>query len=282
MASEYTKLGKAIQKQRKSCGLTQDELADAADVSYSTITKIERGAIASPSVFTVACIAKVLNTTVGELLGEAPISLASEPSVHIKKAKTFVFSDMNGVLVRFYQKAFTEIAHINDLPIDKVETAFWHYNDAGNRGEMTLNEFNEAMAETLSLKHFNWEEAYMRCVEPITEMHRCLEEVSKTHRVGLLTNTYAGFVGKMIKKGLIPDIEYDCIIDSSEVKSIKPEQKIYEIAEERAGVRGKDILFIDDSRTNLMAAGRLDWRGLWFDDFRPEESVQRVREALKE
>jgi HAD superfamily hydrolase (TIGR01509 family) len=72
------------------------------------------------------------------------------------------------------------------------------------------------------------------------------------------------------------------VIDSSEVAAIKPESKIYEIAQERAGVSDpKEILLIDDSRVNLMAAERLGWHVLWFDDSRPEEAVERVRETLE-
>jgi len=30
-----------------------------------------------------------------------------------------------------------------------------------------------------------------------------------------------------------------------------------------------------------MAASQLGWKVLWFDDFRPEESVSRARQALE-
>ena len=112
-------------------------------------------------------------------------------------------------------------------------------------------------------------------------MHDCLKETIKTAKVGLLSNIFAGFIEDMIKQGLVPDLDYDCIVDSSQVGAIKPEAKIYEIAEKKSGYSGSQILFIDDSRTNLMAAGRFGWRVLWFDDYRPEESVQRVSAALK-
>lgn len=61
-------LGKHIQKTRKARGLTQQELCDLSGISYSTLIKIERGAIASPSVFTVLAISKTLQVNIDSLL----------------------------------------------------------------------------------------------------------------------------------------------------------------------------------------------------------------------
>ena len=85
----------------------------------------------------------------------------------------------------------------------------------------------------------------------------------------------------MIKRGLLPDIPYDAIVDSSQVKAIKPEVEIYEVGARMAGVEPQQILFVDDGRMNIMAAEKLGWHVLWFDDYRPEESQARVRQALE-
>jgi HAD superfamily hydrolase (TIGR01509 family) len=79
----------------------------------------------------------------------------------------------------------------------------------------------------------------------------------------------------------LPNVRYSAIIDSSEVGTIKPEVKMYEIAQERAGCPAEEILLIDDSSANLAAANRLGWHVLWFDDSHPEESVQRASLSLE-
>ena len=84
----------------------------------------------------------------------------------------------------------------------------------------------------------------------------------------------------MIDKGILPNVSYDAIVDSSQVKAIKPESAMYTIATEKAAVPASEILFVDDSRTNLMAAEQQGWHVLWFDDMRPSESVARIRSAL--
>ena len=111
-------------------------------------------------------------------------------------------------------------------------------------------------------------------------MQNLLKWAADHYRVGLLTNIMPGFLTAMRDNGTLPNIDYDVIIDSSEVGAIKPEAKIYEIATERAGVDPSQILLIDDSRFNLMSAERFGWHVLWFDDARPIDAVAHVREAL--
>jgi FMN phosphatase YigB (HAD superfamily) len=85
----------------------------------------------------------------------------------------------------------------------------------------------------------------------------------------------------MIAKGVVPDLPYTAIIDSSEVGAIKPEAAMYEKATKAAGCKPEEILLVDDSRTNVMAAQKAGWHVLWFDDYRPEEGAERVRAALE-
>jgi hypothetical protein len=40
-------------------------------------------------------------------------------------------------------------------------------------------------------------------------------------------------------------------------------------------------MLVDDTRPNLMAAQREGWHVLWFDEYRPEESIKRIKSALE-
>jgi FMN phosphatase YigB (HAD superfamily) len=194
---------------------------------------------------------------------------------------SFVYFDINGCLVRFFHRAFTELSAITCANADVVETAFWQYNDRACRGDMTMDEFNAALAKELGVEHVNWMDYYMEAIEPIPVMHELAAWAAEHYHIGLLTNIMPGFVSVMREKGLIPNLQYDAIIDSSEVGAIKPEAKIFEVATKKAGVPAAEILLVDDSRANLMAAGKQGWRVLWFDDYRPDESADKVREALQ-
>jgi putative hydrolase of the HAD superfamily len=273
-------LGKRLQEARQKAGLTQQQLCHQANLSFSTLTKIERGAIRAPSVFTVQAIAGALGVGLDELVGQ-PAAGAGRTLKKTKSGVSFVYFDMNGCLVHFYQRAFAKLAKETGVRSDLVESAFWHFNDDVCRGTLSLDDFNGKLAGRLGLQSLNWQEYYMDAVEPVKPMQELLEWTIGNYKAGLLTNTMPGFVSAMKRNGKLPNLNYDAVVDSSAVAAIKPEPKIYEIAQERAGCRPEEILLIDDSRANLMAAERLGWRVLWFDDSLPEESVGRVREALE-
>ncbi len=276
-------LGQIIKEARRKAGLTQDDLSDKAGLAYSTLAKIEQGAIKSPSFFTVYAISEGLGLELGELLGtdkpgsnKAALGAKNGSKNKIK----FVYSDVNGVLVRFYHKAFATISQETGCNLGLVESTIWHYNDAANDGDMTLDEFNKAVAKHLDVKSIDWKAHYMAAVKPIDEIQRCLEDIQGKVGVGLLTNAMPGFVDELTRKKMLPNMKFDTVVDSSVDKLIKPSPAIYELAEKRAGYSGGEILFVDDSRANLIAAEKFNWQVMWFDDYDPSISVQHLREVV--
>lgn len=274
-------LGKRLQQARQQAGLTQQEMCQKTGMSYSTLAKIERGAIKSPSIFTIQNIATVLGVGMEELIGTNAVVSAHIAKKSSKSGVRFVYFDINGCLVRFFHGAFSKLAHDSGVRSDVIETAFWHYNDAVCRGEMSIEDFNLTLAERLGMKSLNWADYYIDAVDPIEEMREVVSWAAEHYYVGLLSNIMPGLISSMRSQKILPDVEYRSIIDSSEVKTIKPEQQIYEIAQQRSGVPAEEILLVDDARANLMAAEKMGWHVLWFDDYRPEESAYRVREALE-
>ena len=277
-------LGKRLQLARKRAGLTQQELCQKAGLSYSTLAKIERGAIRTPSVFTVAHIAAATGTPLEDLLDVAPSSLASPSPANAKKrSKTgvrFVYFDVNGVLVRFFHRAFSDITSDTGARADLAENLFWRNNDAVCRGDMSLEELNQAFNRELSTQNFDWKSYYMKNVEPMPGVKEFVEWCAQYYEVGLLSNTAPGFLDEMRAKELIPNIQYSSVVDSSKVGSIKPESKIYEIAKDLANVEPNEILLIDNERPNLTAADKVGWQVLSFDDFQPGESIATAKQIL--
>jgi transcriptional regulator with XRE-family HTH domain len=277
-------LGSRLQLARKRAGLTQQELCQKAGLSYSTLAKIERGAIRSPSVFTVANIAGITGTTIEDLLdmparaGDSPA-----PAETKKRSKTgvrFVYFDVNGVLVRFFHRAFTEVAEDVGVRADLAENLFWRYNDPVCRGQMGLEELNNTFNTELHTQDFSWKEYYMRNVEAMPEIKEFVEWAARYYEVGLLSNSAPGFLDEMRASGLIPDVQYKAIVDSSKICAIKPEDKIYQVAQELSAVEPKEILLIDNERPNLTAADHAGWQVLSFDDFQPGESIAQAKHAL--
>lgn len=280
MAMDEKGLGSRLQAARVEAGMTQQVLCQRANLSYSTLTKIERGAIKSPSIFTIQSIASALGVDLDTLMGGSS-SPARPTKLRSKSGVSFVYFDINGCLVRFYHRAFTRLAEVSGAPADIIETAFWHYNDQACRGELTMDEFNRRFAHELGLDTVDWMDYYLDAIDPIKDMHEAVRWTSERYHVGLLTNIMPGFIKVMLQRGLLPNVPYDTVIDSSEVGAIKPEAKIYEVATKKANCPPHEILLVDDARTNLMAAEKTGWHVLWFDDYRAGESITRIKDALE-
>jgi FMN phosphatase YigB (HAD superfamily)/DNA-binding Xre family transcriptional regulator len=282
MAMDEKGLGQRLQRMRKAASMTQQELCHKAGLSYSTLAKIERGAIKSPSIFTIQNIAAALGVGLDGLLGTSPI--ITNPDVKTKltaqSGVKFVFFDINGCLVRFFHSAFTRLASDTHTRPDEVESIFWHYNDAVCRGDMSSSDFNSALAKGLGVPSVEWKDYYLTSVEPIDAMRELVAWVSERYYIGLISNIMPGFIPAMQQRNLLPDIKFDVIIDSSVVGAIKPERAIFEEASRQASAQPQEILLIDDDRANLMAAEHLEWQVLWFDDYEPSASVERVRASL--
>lgn len=276
-------LGKQLQSFRSNAGLTQQELCQKAGISYSTLAKIERGAIKSPSVFTIMQIADVLSISLDELMGRqlVPTMPPAKPKKVSNKGVRFVYFDVNGCLVRFFHRAMTRMSEEYGAPEDTVESVFWHWNDEICRGEISLEDFNTHLAKALGTEEVDWMQYYLDEVDPIPEMQELLEWAEEHYHIGLLTNIMPGFLDEMIANNLLPDLPYSAIIDSSKEGTIKPEEAIYEIAEQKAQCKPDEILLVDDTRANVMAAEKLGWKVLWFDDFRPSESIARIKRVLE-
>lgn len=279
MAMNERGLGLRLQKARKKAGFTQQELCQKSGLSYSTLAKIERGAIKSPSIFTIQQIAGVLGLSIDDIMGVP--KKGADGKKRSKSGITFVYFDINGCLVGFFHRAFAKISVDLGIPLDKVETTCWSLNEAVCRGDITLNDYNGALAEAFSVPSFDWSKYYLESVDPIPEARELLAWAGENYKIGLLSNIMPGLIDEMKKRDLIPDISYDVVVDSSAVGAIKPESKIFQIAQEKAGVPSDQILLVDDSRANLTSASAQGWRVSWFDDYRPQESVERVKQALE-
>ena len=274
------KLGMVVQQARRARGLTQQSLCQKSGLSYSTLAKIERGAIKSPSIFTIQIIASTLGTTLDELMLDVPLKRNIRSKKTSKNGVKFVYFDMNGCLVRSGNRAIGVLAQETGVSADIIETTFWQYDSEVCRGEASVDELNAALSTKLGVE-VDWLRYYLQSVESTPGMNEFVRWVAANYRVGILTNTMPGLLAPMRANGTLPPVDFDVIIDSSEVKHSKPDPEIFRIAADKAGVAPNEILLIDDDRPNLVAAGKLGWHTMSFDAFYPEESIMGVASALE-
>jgi FMN phosphatase YigB (HAD superfamily)/transcriptional regulator with XRE-family HTH domain len=291
--TEEKRLGRVLAAARKRVGLTQQGLCHKSGLSYSTLAKIERGAIKAPSVFTIKHLAATLEISLDELLqgvsggkqmhptaendhnGRPPVLRVSKNGVR------FVFFDMNGCLVHgATTRAFTRLSEESGVAFETIETLYWQHNNAVCRGDVSIDQLNTVLAERLHMM-VDWNRYYLECVQPTPGMDELVAWAAENYQVGILTNAMPGQVGPMLERGILPNVPYAAIVDSSEVHALKPENRMYEIAAERAGVSPSELLLVDDDRVNLGGAAALGWHTMGFDAFHPEESSVAGSTALQ-
>ncbi|EKD64435.1 MAG: hypothetical protein ACD_50C00389G0003 [uncultured bacterium] len=108
-----------------------------------------------------------------------------------------------------------------------------------------------------------------------------ISEMKKNVPVGLLTNMYPRMLGKIIEAGLFPAIDWDIIVDSSIVRMKKPDIEIYRYAQEKTGVTGNEILFVENSMSHLKPAQECDWQTFYFDTANIEESCVKLLDYFR-
>ncbi len=112
----FSSIGDNIKKYRTKLGITQDELSDRAGIAYSTVAKLEQGSIKNPSLTTIMSISSALGVEITQLFKTKVTKLNTVKSSDIK----FIYLDVNGVILRFFQRAFIEISRKSHQPIDKT------------------------------------------------------------------------------------------------------------------------------------------------------------------
>lgn len=75
----YDSVGRCIRESREAAGLTIKELADQIGTSHTTLGHIEHGT-SSCSLYVLACIAEVLDTTLDSL---APVMIAEREDADV-------------------------------------------------------------------------------------------------------------------------------------------------------------------------------------------------------
>ncbi len=94
---------------------------------------------------------------------------------------------------------------------------------------------------------------------------RLRELRAEGYRMGLLTNNVREWEPRW--RAMIPADElFDVVVDSAAVGLRKPDPAIYALTEERLGVPGSEIVFLDDFVENCDAARAAGWTPVRFED----------------
>jgi len=191
----------------------------------------------------------------------------------------FVYFDVGGVLI----KDFSATSKWEDLKYSigvrpenekKFMEVWMKYRDRICIDYDINDKISELINEVgLSIPpHYSFLHGFTDKFEKNESIWNIVEKMKKSIRIGLLTNMYVGMLDVIIEKEIVPPVQWDVIVDSSKVKAQKPDVKIFEIAQEKAGVLTEEILFIDNKEKHVNAAKQLGWQTFLYDSSNYEKS----------
>lgn len=197
--------------------------------------------------------------------------------------KKFIYFDVGNTLIDC-STAFHNAALKFNLTAEDIGSVFDENHDEITKGTMSSQEFWEKCIQKFNLQrdeNFNFLESWVSDYKPIYPMHNLLYKIRSQYRIGLLSNIYKGMRPIIFKKNLIPHIDYESIIFSCDVKMMKPDREIYQLARKKAGVNMEDILFVDDRADFLETAKNLGGQIFLFNDMEAKKSVKELEKYLK-
>ena len=169
-----------------------------------------------------------------------------------------IIFDLEGVLMTTREKDFPmSLAKALQAPYDAVYN-FFHgeMNDKVDRGDITQDEFNRSLIQTLGLGD--------ECIPTIKQVidENCfidqkivarIIELKPKFKIGLLSN-YSKLMRDKIENDWHIKHLFDDIIISYEVGLIKPDPAIFALAISRLGAARDETVLVDDRLKNIKGA----------------------------
>lgn len=192
-----------------------------------------------------------------------------------------VLFDVGGVLFRF-MGGVQALSEITSLPYEKCYAIWQELDDSICRGKTQPQELWNRIKKDSSYtgSDIDFVPFWVNHFQPNVQVHKLMRDISKNHAVGLLTNIYPGVYQKAIETGAIPNLPYIFVLQSCETGFIKPEMKIYELAEQMSGQKPSDILLIDDSPKFITSAQERGWRTYMFNTNIPDSPTASLRNGF--
>jgi epoxide hydrolase-like predicted phosphatase len=193
-----------------------------------------------------------------------------------------VFFDLGGVIVRTEYQAPRELLaeRLNMTYEDLGRLVF--ESDTGRKasvGAITTDEHWAAVTRRLGRPAS--EAARIRAEffagdvvdRDLVEFIRSLKPGYKT---GVISNAWLDMRNYLIENKF--DDAFDALVLSAEVRVLKPEPKIYQIALERLEVEPDEALFVDDMPLNVYGARALGMQGFQFKS--QDQTLKKLKELL--
>jgi len=196
-----------------------------------------------------------------------------------------ILFDIGGVLID-YSDVFRTVSIEQKFPHEFIDKTFDKYDKDITIGKITPQElYLKCLNENglVANKNYDFMDSWLRdyaVIKPTFDLIELLQQEHKEYKIGLFSNIYKGMVTEMMKRQLIPNINYNYIFLSCDIGIQKPDKQIYDYALSTTGLKPNQILFIDDRDGYLEPAINTGWNTFKFSRQDPKQSIIRLKELI--
>jgi putative hydrolase of the HAD superfamily len=196
---------------------------------------------------------------------------------------SFIYFDIGGVFFNWDQ-VFTTPAREFRVTQEQIFDVFEKYDEQITKGDISSQEFWDLVCQDLGIsggEDYDFLPHWISDYKPIKETSQLARSlVQKKYRIGIISNIYEGMFPKLVANGTIPDIAFDPLVLSCDVGMMKPDQDIYNYAQDKSGVSPQETLYIDDSNKHLALPQQMGWQTIHFDTHNPDQSIRQIHQLL--
>ena len=189
--------------------------------------------------------------------------------------------DLEGVLLKTIRGTFNSmLAERLGVTEDQVKLILHSPQNAlWDLGEITDDEFYDFMLQTLSLPPEKKAAIESFVIDDFRVDPVLLDYIRalRTQITTLLLTNFPPHVHDHFRKAWFINGAFDHIIASCDVKLLKPDPRMYELALERAGCRAEEAVFIDDRQVNVEGARAISMQAVLY---KTREQTMRDVDAL--
>lgn len=185
----------------------------------------------------------------------------------------FIYFDVGGVVILDFSKTNKWNELLDDLGVqskdkEEINKLFSKEESKYCLGETEADTFIPILKNKFKIKipeNYSFLEDFVNRFDPNPEIAKIIVDLRSKYRIGLLTNMYPKMLDSIKDKEIMPNIQWDVIIDSSKVKMQKPQPEIYELATQLAQTPVEKILFVENTKKHIEEAEKLGWNTFLYD-----------------
>jgi len=179
----------------------------------------------------------------------------------------FIYFDVGGVVILDFSKTnkwdeLLENIGVKGKDKGELNRIFTEEEYRFCAGEKDADTFIEILTNRFNLdlpENYSFLDDFVNRFESNPLLAEIIRDLKQKYQIGLLTNMYPNMLDGIKSKGLLPNVYWDVIVDSSEVGFQKPQAEMFKLAVDMAKTPANKILFVENSKMHIDAAKKLGW-----------------------